>query len=231
MTSTLETIKTRGFWQVTIKPDEFIETRVEDISELYPILVKAAVSLRGWDFPHLDKRDDYHVDVDWIGEDSEWEHHLSSWRFYQSGLFIHVSSIPIDWRDRSHWWPPEEGWKPGQLLGVGDALYRFSEVMEFAARLSLSNAGGESMYIEIVLHGLEGRILYMDDRRRWGLFRPYQASITDFPYSLRVERSELIGNTQELALMGARELFKRFRWNPELETLRSFQSDLLHRPT
>lgn len=229
MNSTLDMIMTRGYWKVTIRPEEFVRTRIEDISELYPILEKAAVSLRGWDFPHLDRRHDHHVDVDWIGEDSEWEHHLSSWRFYQSGLFVHVSAIPIDWRDRSNWWPPDQAWEPGQLLGVGDAIFRFTEVMEFAARLSLSDAGDESMNIEVVLYGLEGRTLYIDDRRKWGFFREYNTTINEFPYSLQIDRSELIGDTHELARNGAGELFKRFRWNPDQDTLKSYQSDLLHK--
>lgn len=229
MGNTIDTIRTRGYWQLTIRPVNFIDARVEDILSLYPIIEKAAVSLRGWDFPHLESRQERHVDVDWVGQDHEWEHHLSSWRFYRSGLFVFLGGIPIDWRDHSNWWPPEEGWEPGQLLGVGDALFQYTEFFEFAARLSLSDAGDQDMFIETVLHGLKGRTLYMDSRNKWGFSRNYTSSIDSFPFRRELARTELIGNTRELAVRAAQELFKRFQWATDFSDLKSFQTEIVTR--
>jgi hypothetical protein len=225
----IETIKTRGYWQVIIRPALFEENKIEDILSLFPLIEKNRVQMRGWDFPHINYKSSPNVDLNWVSQSTEWEHHLESWRFYQSGLFIHVGSIHLDWRDRSNWWPADEHWKPGQLLGIGDSLFRFAEVFEFAARLAMSEAGADQMIVEITIGNLKNRALYMDDQRRWGLFQHFSASINEFPFKRLLSRSQLVGNSKDLAIDGAHELFKRFSWQVTREQLDELYEDLLKR--
>ena len=89
MSELLDNLRSRGYWRVVIRPGTFIEQRVSNISALYPILQKISVQLRGWGFPHLDSRDQPHIDTDWIGQESEWERYLEVWRFY--------SEWPVRW--------------------------------------------------------------------------------------------------------------------------------------
>jgi len=229
MSAIKEKILTRGYWLVVIRPARFIEKRIPDISELYPLVQKNSVRLRGWGFPHLDLKNQHKIDIDWIGEDCEWEHYLSSWRFYQSGLFTHLSGMSIDWRDQSSFWPADENWKPGLLLGAGEVICQYTEIMEFAARLALSEAGGETMYVEIKSGNLDGRALYLDDRRKGGFFQEYKASINEYPFGREYPRTELIANSKNIAVNASVKLFKRFGWNVKQAQISSWQEEKIKR--
>ena len=66
MSELLEKIRSRGYWRVVIHPASFVEKQVANISDLYPLLQKIAVELRGWDYPHLDVHTPLHIDKAWI---------------------------------------------------------------------------------------------------------------------------------------------------------------------
>ena len=229
MPSLIRKIQTRGYWQVTVRPTNFREKRVQDIASLYPILRKASVTLRGWDFPHLDPHKDPNIDTDWIGQANEWQHHLSVWRFYQSGQFMHVSGMPIDWRDQSSIWPAPKDWATGTLLGVGDAISCFTEFFEFAARLSQTEAGDDPMQVDITVGNLKGRRLYVDSGNRAPFFHFREASIDNFPQSVQLPRAELLSTSRNLALVAANELFKRFNWETTIAQLRDWQDEMIHK--
>lgn len=209
-----------------VRPTRFNPKHIPDIASLYPILQRTSVSLRGWDFPHLDSHKSPQIDIDWIGEELDWEHHIYVWRFYQSGQFFHLSNMSIDWRDQSSFWPPDKDWKPNTLLGVGDTIACLTEIFEFATRLALSEAGDERMHIEIIVGNLVGRALYVDSHKRWPFDYRYSASIKEFPYSIDLSKTDLIAKSREFALEGATELFKRFGWSTTIEILRSWQEEL-----
>jgi hypothetical protein len=146
---------------------------------------------------------------------------------YQSGQFFHIQGLPTDWRDESNFWPADKNWKSGYLLGIGDTIATLTEIFEFAARLSLSDAGSDEMHIEIIAGNLNGRFLYVDSQKRWPLFENYQATIQKYPYKCDIARSKLLANPKEISLLTARELFQRFGWTiPNLEILRSWQEEL-----
>lgn len=227
MRSALHTkILTRGYWQVVIRPVAFKEKRIEDIASLIPLVEKNKVSLRGWDFPHVDYKTQHQIDLDWAGQESEWQHHKSVWRLFQSGQFFHIAALSIDWRDESTIWPADANWKAGSLLGIGDTIATLTETFEFAARMALSEAGDEMMHVGITAGNLQNRYLYVDSNKRWHLDWDYRTSMTKYPYRTSLERSNLISSSKDLALEMARDLFKRFRLNIEIETLRSWQEEL-----
>ena len=95
---------------------------------LLPTVQRCVVQIRGWDFPHLSNQVEIERQADWIGQSSEWEHLLEAWRFYQSGQFVDLSGIWEDWRDQSSLHPAGGDWRQGQTLGVGDALFRLTEI-------------------------------------------------------------------------------------------------------
>lgn len=223
MSDLLKKIRSRGHWKVVIRPSKYAEHRIKDISDLLPLLQRLAVKLRSWDFPHIDYRARVHVDLDWIGQESDWEHHKTSWRFYQSGQFAHVGAMPLDWRDESTIWPVDDQWQPGRLLGVGDTLFSFLEILEFTSRLSLSKAGDDLMYLRIETVGLKGRSLYIDSHRsRWSFHNAYTASIDTYPIDTTLRREELVARTEGLAIGFALEIFKRFGWSATEDLLRDW---------
>jgi len=226
MSELLSKIRSRGYWSVIIRPNTFQEKRASEITALYPILQKTSVQFRGWDFPNLGIRSPLHVDVDWVGQELDYGDIHEIWRFYQSGQFIHISSLPIDWRDQSSWWPADKDWKAGAFLGTGDVVFRFTEIFEFAARLALTEAGDEQMHIEIKLSGIKNRSLWADNPSRMPFFRKYTSMIEEFPYKVDMKRKDLIANPREHALKPAQELFRRFNWDQSLDFLKGLQLEL-----
>jgi len=228
VSSLTEEIRSRGHWQVIIRPTTFVAARIPDISALFPIVENASVQLRGWDFPHIDSGDSPITDVNWVGQETRWEHILESWRIYQTGQFFHLAGVLDDWRDHSRRWPAPPGWVHGQGLGIGDVLFRFVEIFEFAARLSTSAAGDESMHVEVRLGGLAGRQLFVDSANRFPILRgqPRRAHANEFPFEIDVSRTELVADPRELALRGSIEVFKRFNWDGPFEYLKAWQAEI-----
>ncbi len=200
-----------------------------DLGELAAVVPDHAVSLRGWDFPHIDSQSLVARGLDWVGQDSEWEHHLDSWRLYKSGLFLAMTAIPDDWRDRSSVWPPHENWKAGTRLGVGDAVFSLTEFLEMASRLAMSAVGDEQMRITVSLHGARGRLLRIESPTRGDLLEPYESHVDEIPLEWRGDRTKLIGATWDLAAKQAYRLFQVFGWDAQPGVLEDFQRELRER--
>lgn len=226
MNNVLEKIKSRGYWKVIIRPATYIKDRITPINALFPILAKTSVQLLGWDFPHLDRQNIPHIDLEYISQEIDWNHEVEIWRFYQSGQFIHFAGINTDWRDQSELWPPSKDWELGKSLGICNTVYRYTEIFEFASRLALTAAGDNQMKIDVTLNGLEGRRLVVDHPRRGTLSLNYTASLKEFPYGVTLAREELIAEPRKYALEPSLEFFRRFGWEPSLEVLRDIQGEL-----
>jgi len=86
-------IRSKGHWDVAIRPEPFIEDRV-DYADLDEIMVRAVVRLRGWPVPYIDHREEPLRGDDWIGHDigAEGGAHYEAWRFFTSGQFNRFSS-------------------------------------------------------------------------------------------------------------------------------------------
>ena len=214
MSELLDNIRSRGYWKIIIHPSEFVQDRVADISELYPILNRTSVHLRGWDFPHLSasmepKRRNDSIEGHYVRKPF-----LEVWRFYQSGQFVDISSAPYDWEESSR----------GRIINVADCVYRLTEAFEFAARLSLTKAGGEFMHIEITHENLTGRGL--DFKGTGNVGKGLTSRADDFFFEQDVSQIELLTEPLELALEPATNLFRQFGWEPHFDFLREIQSQL-----
>jgi hypothetical protein len=225
MDEMLQRIESRGHWVVKIYPTSPPKQQPR-ISKLFSIVDKAAVEIRSWDFPHIDRTATPHIDLNWVGQASEWEHALETWRLYQTGLFTDAAGFPEDWRDQSNFWAADEDWQPGTRIGIGEVIYRYSEIFLFAANLVDSPVGGLQASVEVELTGLSGRELHVDDPKRFGLSQRYVCSIDSFPYKVTAERSDLISKSWKFALEGARQLFERFGWDPGERVIESWQNDI-----
>jgi hypothetical protein len=156
----LDRIKEGGYWRVEIRPTRFVPDRLADIAELYPLVEKLSVRFRGWDYPHVDPRNPPRIDRDWVGQEFAWAHYKEVWRLYQSGKFIHVFGLSEDWRDESEVWPAPPGWHHGKTLHALSAVQTYTEIYEFAARLTLNLPGDDAFHVAITLENLSGRTLW-----------------------------------------------------------------------
>ncbi len=232
MTELEDEIRGRGYWWIAIRPARFVEKRIE-LSALDGILRRARVQLRGWDFPHIDDTRPPTYRLKSISGSTDWMYYREVWRFYQSGQFSYLLGIHEDWVERATnigfgpaWGPPRHLAEQGRLLGVGDALFRYTEAFQFASKLAVTPAGDDRMHLKIELSGLKDRMLWVDSPHRISMDNKYRAGINSFPLEGDYTSSELASQGRELAAEAARQLFMRFGWHPPIETLKQQQSEL-----
>jgi hypothetical protein len=218
--SILEDIHSRGYLEVVIRPQSYRDDRVP-FGELEGIVRRTSLRWRGWDFPHVDPHEPLQRDVDWVGQESAWNHHLEVWRIWMSGQFTSISGFASEWRDRSDFWPADGSWEQGATVGIMESLLRYVEAFTFASRLSVTRAGDEEMQISLTTANLAGRTLIMDDPSRFLGARKYQASIESFPYRVAVQRQALLADPRSFAFAAAQELYARFGLELSTDALRT----------
>jgi hypothetical protein len=220
-----EKIMSHGYWRVLVRPANHIERRIENVTELFPLVQRLSVQLRGWDFPHIDLHDSPTIGDNWAGQDSEWEHHLERWRIYQSGQFVYLGAFTVDWAKHTENWLPSPPKPPcDSLLSVSDAVCRFAEFFEFASALALSRAGDNPMYVEVGCYGIKDRELWLDAPNRVPFTSPQKASVPQFVQNETFSRETLAAETRAIGNLWTKELFRRFNWDASdgiLEALRT----------
>ena len=148
----------------------------------------------------------------WIGQeiDAQVVANYEAWRFYTSGQFNQLRSVDADWRHAAQIAPLPQ--RDQKVIEVWEILFYLTEVFEFAARLSLTSAGDETMTVVAALHGLDERGLIVGQHNRAEFFEPRRVQVGDLEQRVRVSREELVAEPRDLAVDMAREFFVRFGW-------------------
>ncbi len=221
----MEKIKSHGYWRVLVRPAKYEERRIENVTELFPLVQRLSVRLRGWDFPHIDSHNPPAIGENWAGQDVEWGHHCERWRIYQSGQFVYLGAFTIDWAEDTKNWSPQPPKPPrDSLLGVSDAVCRFAEFFEFASALALSPAGDDPMYVEVGCHGIKDRELWADDPTRFPFSFPKKAFALEFVKKDTIPRATLVAETRAIGNRWAKELFRRFNWDASDQVIEAARS-------
>ena len=158
MSELLQKIRSRGYWRVIIRPYSFMENRIADRAELLHVLEKASVEFKGWGFPHIDAGRTPDEGPDWIGQEICWDCIRELWRFYQSGQFIHYFGMPEDWDKAFGLLPQFEG---KVSLDPKVLLLQFTEIFEFASRLTFTDAGDEGLRVDIKVDNIKDHLLIL----------------------------------------------------------------------
>lgn len=201
------------------------------MDQLEPILRRCVVQLRGWDFPHFGDRDPIVWRMKSIAGKTEWQYYREVWRFYRSGQFSYLGGIHEDWIDQvefPRWGPPANLRERGSLLGVGDTLFRMTEIFEFASRLAVTPAGGDAIHIKVEVHNLKDRMLWVDNPNRFPMERDYRADVETYVSEDQFAAAQLAAEARTLAAQWALELFRRFGFSPPLSMLLDQQKELRH---
>jgi hypothetical protein len=218
-------IRSRGYWQVVIRPEPFVAERLDNIAALAALVEQCSVQRRGWNFPHLDRKTPVHIDRDWVGQEFLWQQYLEIWRFYQSGQFVFLGGMPYDWRDSSSLWPVPAGWTSGRYLDVVDTVWTITEFFEFASRLCTAIGNVDRVAVSVTVSNVKDRILSTDHPSR-RMVHTYRTGLATLTSTASVPLGTLAGGASELAIDAALEIFRRFGWDPERELLRDLQSEL-----
>lgn len=226
MSRVTQMIRSRGYWDVTIRPNDFAAERVS-YDDLYRLLGSAAVRFRGWPVPLVDDRLELIRGEDWIGEDIDAGvvSHYEAWRFFTSGQFVHLRAVSADWRKGAEAPRLPSGCR--RVIEVWEILFYLTEVFELAARLALRPTGSDSMTIEVGLSGLAERCLVVGEEGRAEFLSPYPAPSEDrLTRSVSLPREEVISEPRSKAVETARYFFTRFGWQPSIQQLSDHQEEL-----
>jgi len=228
MNETLQKIKTRGYWEVLIRPGEFLENRIEPIGKCNEVVRDLAVQWRGWPYPCYEIKTRPTTAKDYIEQAVDSGFHIEFWRYYQSGQFAHFLSMREDWfaEEKVMSLPPIP---PGQVLWISIAVWHFTEVYEFASRLASKGLLGDTCKLSVVLHGTKGRTLTYPQEARL-LYETYTCSTDPVPHEITIPTTDLMTRSSELALEAAVWTFQRFNWHRiTTKGLKQVQDELLAR--
>jgi hypothetical protein len=214
-------VRSRGHWDVVIRPATFVAERVpyEQLDEIIPSI---AVRMRGWPVPYANYgRDELLCGGDWVGQDIDgMVIHREAWRFFMSGQFSHLRAVPADWRGEGN------GVGAPSVIEVWEILFYLTEVFELAARLAIGPSGDENMVISAALAPLEGRGLIVGQPNRMGFSRPLISGVPSLSREVEISREHLVAEGRVAAAEMAREFFLRFGWKPPLDQLLDHQREL-----
>lgn len=229
MSELTDKVRSRGHWEVAIRPASFVLDRVP-YDQLDEIIPSVAVRLRGWPVPYANLgRDELLRGRDWVGQDidAEMVDHYEAWRFFMSGLFSHLRSVSADWRTGSEATRARGG--VSSVIEVWEILFYLTEVFELAARLALGPAGDDSMVISAKLARLDGRGLVVGQPNRAEFFQPYVSHVPEIEQKIEVSREKLVAEGRTEAAEMARQFMIRFGWKPSLQQLLDHQRELTER--
>lgn len=206
----LERIKGRGYWQVIIRPSAFVPERVPRVQDCLQLVQTKLVRLRGWDFPHIELNAGF--GNDYVESATDWMHMKEFWRFFQSGQFVFVGAFYEDWVQESDWFKMGAGvqLKPGVALDILDALYKLTEIYEFAARLAQSGLFDDTVVMRVALNKLQDRqlIFWPGSGRRLSV--PYTCRAPDLAQERTFAASDLLGKAREYSLHHFLWVMERF---------------------
>ncbi len=226
MSEVAEKIRSRGHWNVVIRPASFVVDRIpyETLDEIIP---SVAVRMRGWPVPYANEgRHELLHGPDWVGQDVDAVAvaHFEAWRLFASGQFVQLRSVSADWRSEGERTNVPAGLN--SVIEVWEILYYLTEVFELAGRLALGPAGDETMVVSTELKHLENRGLVLGLQGRVPFLDPYKARVPSLAFEVELSREGLVAGGRHAAAEMSRDYFLRFGWKPSVDQVLELQREL-----
>ncbi|MCX5637294.1 MAG: hypothetical protein NTX52_06330 [Planctomycetota bacterium] len=234
----IKNIKDGPHWRVNFRPSSH-KIRFDNLNKLVDLVRQSSVMLRGWPFPYLsDDPLEQILEKDFVASGSNWDEFREYWRLYCSGQFIDLFAV----REKANQkWDSElcEEAKrsilpfarkynrdiPG-FIDIGNTLYHFTEIFEFASRLFSKGLYDEACQITIELNKVSGFALIATFPRFWHGY--YPATSDHISKSWTVSPQKILTVSTDLALEGAVYVFQQFGWdNPPVDGLKEEQQKFL----
>lgn len=198
----LAKIHAAGYWRVVLRPTQYAERRIPTLGDCQKVIEEARVRLRGWDYPHID-RDGMVNRQHWVESTTDRQHgHIEYWRLHQSGQFVHHFAMREDYEETS---------KDRHGLDFLNTLYTFTEILEFAARLTSREVFSSGAEVRVELHGCEDRrvISWGNERELSG---DYVSAEADIGFAATLSEAALLGQAAKIAMDGTVHVLERFNW-------------------
>lgn len=224
---------------VYINPRQFNAEHLT-LQECEQVVNVSQVQLRGWYFPHINRRERPRVGKEgsYIFQSTEssiLSEHLEEWRLYRSGQFNFKGMV---WEytnakfqrqareNARRWDTPADPNIPG-FLEFRMVIALVTEAYIFAARLAQAARYDESVNIEVGFRGVNGYGLASND---FGidLYDPYPVQFDDPHFQTEIATQNIIAEPRALARTAVTRLFELFGWlNPAPQMIEQHQRALL----
>lgn len=215
----LERICNSGYWRVNFQPFKLPEELLL-FGRCKEVVEKASVSIRGWDFPHINRRDDdsggYAQGADYVENCTEWSGFNEFWRMYRSTQFLAYVALREDTK------PADHGNPKIPLLNTVATVYQITEILEFCHRLHKYGLYQDGVIVNVSLDGTKGRILSAG-QNRVPFFDHRTTDAERIDLSSKLQPEQLAEDHLAVAIELCIELFDRFGWNPDPTQLQSDQ--------
>jgi hypothetical protein len=202
-------IKSRGYWQVIIRPANFNKDRLESLGYCKDLIEQNHVFFRGWDYPHIDSRYGITSGNDWVESSENWTSHIEYWRFYRSAQFFHLFSCIEDWEQFRIFWSGQPTTTSGYGLEFICTLYTITEIFELAARLAKKKIFDDSLKISITLNGMKNRRLVTSEIER-NFFTSYICNSEKIEISKIISFDEIVSKSREIAIDNTINVYEHF---------------------
>ncbi len=221
----LEKIRSRGYWRVNFRPLAPVDEPIL-LTACRRAVEQSSVSIRGWDYPHISRKNDdeggYTNSNEFVENWTDWYGFEEFWRLYQSTQFISFNSLREDTR------PDEHGNPKVPILNTVGTLYAVTEFFEFAARLWSHGLYQSGVEVIITLGNAQGRILQAGHGRV-----PFWDRLTTSAEKIEVRKSldpsKLSGGQKGFAIRSCVEIFDKFGWSPDPSQLEADQERFYRR--
>jgi len=227
----LKKIKSLGYWEIVFRPTVFDKERISPLPLCSKLVQEASINLRGWDYPHIDKNG-HKSKNDHIESFTDWEGYVELWRMYQSGQFVHYLALREDrYEEREFFSDPRlNNIRPGSILSIVGLIYQMTELFEFFKRLAGSGFYYEGADVQIGLKNTKNRKIEILEPGRGPLFHDYICSEEELSYEKEYSESDIIGNSESIALDVIMWFCHRFNWeNPPKNVFENDQNIFLKR--
>jgi hypothetical protein len=217
-------VQSGGHWDVIAMPSNFAIERVPNLGTLASALEASQVSLRGWNFPHIDPRNARNF--------SQGRQSFTAWnkgemrcyealRAYTSGLFIWTGTY---WDDA-----PVFGGAGARVLSWVSLIYQITEFFLFLSRYYARIVEDATLTVRIRLNDTNGRVLV--SRGDAGpLLDNYVCSEDKIEVSGEYSVSQLRVSPEDVARPVIRRVFEIFQWtNVKDDLIRQYQLRLIER--
>jgi hypothetical protein len=206
----LEEIRAVGHWRINFQPLEQLQEPLT-LVRCREIVEHSSVSIRGWDFPHINRRNDESGGFGNVGTYVEnwtsWSGFLEFWRLYRSSQFLSYVALREDTK------PFGEEKHAIPVLNTVSTIYSITEFVEFLSRVHSQGLYQGGVRLSIELRNTSGRFLSAG-MNRIPFFDRYVTQAETINVERSITRSRLMEDHRGLASEIALEIFDHFGWNP-----------------
>ena len=228
----LDKIKSRGCWRINYQPST-AKTRLKLLQECENIVEKYSIDVRGWDYPHIPRRNDKDGNIVRFGEFIEawedWGAYKEFWRMYKSGQFLYYRGLREDWFEEDEWRKHlAKKILPSKYLGITiSVIYEVTEIFLFLARLTQGGLYENNVTVNISLNNIKDRELWIEDQNKIPFFYPRRTNASNVCYTETYGKDEIINNHKNLSSDIILRVFDTFGWNPPDDFIKKEQELLL----